>query len=125
MLGWLAQSCGWQPTVLSCPLSLLNHVENHHVDIILTDLNMPKLNGIQLVTILRRMGWPGGVLFMTGNPAAITEQDRDGLQILQVLSKPLGVQDIEEALLATFSQVSENAHFRVVEGGSRLLQTIH
>ena len=69
-----------------------------HVDLVITDVQMPHMDGPTLVTTLRRESPDVAVLFMTG----YTERRLDGAALgtpaPRLLRKPFGLQDLFDAV---------------------------
>lgn len=66
-------------------LVLATRVGAHRIDLVLTDVDMPVLNGVQLVRRLRQLRDDLKFLYMTGHPdARVDELRNDGL----VIEKP-------------------------------------
>ena len=68
------------------------------VDLVLTDLTMPHLGGVELVQRVRAVRPDLPVVCMTGRIADILDADRDVLEGVVQLSKPFGLDELERAL---------------------------
>ncbi|MBE2254544.1 MAG: PAS domain S-box protein [Myxococcus sp.] len=73
-------------------------------DALITDVNMPFLGGVELVSRLASMGWNKPVLFITTEPEAPATVQRRG-ERQRVLSKPFS----RTELLTTVSQMLESS----------------
>jgi EAL domain-containing protein (putative c-di-GMP-specific phosphodiesterase class I) len=58
-------------------------------DVIVSDINMPGLSGIELVDVLRSYGSEIPVILVTGNPSIDTAQYAVELGVLQYITKPV------------------------------------
>lgn len=49
LLEEIAKENGYEPLTFSSPLDALKYAENNHIDLIITDFNMPKMDGLELL----------------------------------------------------------------------------
>ena len=66
--------------------------------LIFTDLGMPGMNGWELVRRVREVSEDIPVILMTGWGLEISEEDRMKARVSEVISKPLTIQTILEAV---------------------------
>jgi EAL domain-containing protein (putative c-di-GMP-specific phosphodiesterase class I) len=81
-----------------------------HFDVILTDLNMPQMDGIELMRHLAELRYRGGIILLTGEDAKLlhtanTLAEAHRLRLLGVLQKPVS----RSALAELLGQVEETA----------------
>ena len=76
----------------------LAFLEQTSVDLVLTDLYMPEMSGIELVEELRRRGCNAEVIFITAANDAPHIQDALRLGVVDYLIKPFRYERFEEAL---------------------------
>ena len=76
----------------------LAFLEKTRVDILLTDLYMPEMSGIELVTELRSRGCASAVIFITAANDAPHIQDALRLGAVDYLIKPFRYERFEEAM---------------------------
>lgn len=76
----------------------LAFLEKARVDILLTDLYMPEMSGIELVTELRSRGCASDVIFITAANDAPHIQDALRLGAVDYLIKPFRYERFEEAM---------------------------
>jgi CheY-like chemotaxis protein len=76
----------------------LSFLENHHVDILLTDFSMPQMNGVELVREVRKT-YPSLITFMiTAYAADYIQQYDSEAGIQEVLTKPLNIDRLNTLL---------------------------
>ena len=46
-------------------LEALSLIEKHHPDVIITDLKMPEMNGLELIRTLKENSYPGEILVLS------------------------------------------------------------
>ena len=79
-------------------LDALKYLNNHHVDIILTDVNMPNMDGYQLAKELRRLEFSLPVIALTANAMAEEKQRCINAGMNDCLSKPTTIAILRETL---------------------------
>ncbi|HRI83783.1 MAG TPA: response regulator [Opitutaceae bacterium] len=63
--------------------------EPHSFDFVITDHDMPVMNGVELVTALRSIGFRGRILVLSAALTPETEEAYAGLRVDCVLAKPV------------------------------------
>ena len=77
--------------------SALPYLEGHDVDVVLTDIYMPEMDGIETVAMLHRR-FPGvRVIAMSGKPATHMPVMEE-LGAVRVLKKPFSTEELFDAL---------------------------
>ena len=71
---------------------------DHNFDVILSDIRMPGMDGIQLLREVRGRDLHLPVVLMTGDPSLQTARDALELGALMYLSKPLDLNEVEAAI---------------------------
>ncbi|VVS91177.1 ABC transporter substrate binding protein [Desulfoluna spongiiphila] len=66
------------------------------VQLMLTDMTMPRMTGLQLVARVRDMGWPLPVLLCTGLKDAAQERTSKGLGVLGIVKKPVSMGELAD-----------------------------
>ncbi len=88
-------------------IEALERLKQGRYDVMVTDIKMPDLDGIQLLKKVRRQYPDMPVLFITGyaSPQMIGEAAPDGL-----LTKPFRIAHIEELIEETLARAKKNRH---------------
>ena len=87
--------------------------ENSNVDVIVLDVYMPDMDGIEFLRELKQCGFQGGVILMSGDPVILKTSKglgkMYGIDVWAALSKPFSAQSlmqvIEENLTPAQSQI--------------------
>lgn len=94
----LLEMDGYQVAAFSSPVAALAELRKDHIDLVITDLEMPDVHGLELVRAARSVGKP--VLVVTaysGSPAAAAASQ---LGALDVLAKPVEYEHLLAAVAA-------------------------
>ena len=83
-------------------LEALDLVESGTFDLLLTDIVMPEMDGIELAQRAQALDSPPRVMFITGF-AAVALQASDALPEAQLLSKPFHLKDLVRQVEALFA----------------------
>ena len=77
-------------------------------DVVITDINMPKMDGLTMVNKLREAGCVTAVILLTGYSEFEYAQRAIQLSVIGYLLKPLNVEDITEVLVTVEKRISKN-----------------
>lgn len=80
-------------------LDALKYIENHQVDIVLTDVNMPNMDGYELAKALRKLGFTLPIIALTANAMAEEKQRCIDAGMDDCLSKPTKISILRQALI--------------------------
>jgi two-component system response regulator (stage 0 sporulation protein F) len=82
---------GFKVTLASDGQESLEQMENDRFDLLITDINMPRLNGIEMLKRMKTAGRQEKVIVMTGKPNQLQEGVVDIPEVFSKLKKPFGV----------------------------------
>ena len=85
----------------------LDQLEVNIFDIVITDINMPRLDGIEMLKSMKKAGRKEKVIIMTGNPSDCRLADIETSQVITQLTKPFRVDDLLDVVIAAAAN-SEN-----------------
>jgi CheY-like chemotaxis protein len=75
-------------------------------DLILTDMTMPELNGIDLAAACRRAGFAGALILVTGRAETVSEALLSSAGINGMIAKPFTQEDVAREVLQALGQVA-------------------
>lgn len=73
---------------------------NEHIDLVITDLWMPVMNGVELIEALNAMDSPAEVIVLSGHIVSATTEKLRGLGVFKVLRKPINTPEFLAAVRA-------------------------
>ncbi|WP_195765131.1 hybrid sensor histidine kinase/response regulator [Enterobacter cloacae] len=103
------QLLGCHATLVSEGEEALQQLRQKRFDILLTDLSMPGMDGYTLAR-RARIGWPDlPIMAVTANATEQEYQDCEAAGMTRVLTKPLLLSELKEALMGVLGPLSEGA----------------
>jgi len=85
---------------------LLSEQHDGDIPLLLTDVIMPRLNGVQLAERLKAVRPDLEARFMSGYPLSKIKQEIDGAEDIALLVKPLSPPDLLDAVRAALDEVA-------------------
>ena len=79
----------------------LEYILNTNLDIILLDLNIPNINGIEILKVLKEKNLEKNVIVITGESEMLLNLIKNNLSVKQIFIKPFNYQD----LMHTFESI--------------------
>ncbi len=77
-------------------MEALDIIHNHHIDLVITDIRMPEMDGVQLAQMIRKQ-WPyTKIIFLTGHQDFSYAQTAVDLGVFRYILKPVLYDDIKE-----------------------------
>lgn len=108
-IGKIARRCGYDPIITNDPEDFLARVRSWHPTVVVIDLSLPDMSGMELLTLLGSAGCDAQVLIVSGHDRQSIESARQlgllsGLAMAGSLQKPLRV----DALRIIFESINES-----------------
>ncbi len=72
----------------ACGEEAIELVRTRHLDLVLMDFHMPRLDGLETIRRIRREGADAPAVLMTGRPKDVPRVDLARLRITTILAKP-------------------------------------
>ncbi len=87
------ENAGYSVVSVDCGVAALPHLESEHFDLLLSDIVMPEMDGIELAQHCGRISPNTKVMFITGFAAVTLRASREAPNA-KVLSKPFHLRDL-------------------------------
>ena len=87
------QNAGYDVVAVDRGTHALPHLQNEHFDLLLSDIVMPEMDGIELAQRCAEISPATKVMFITGFAAVTLKANREAPQV-KVLSKPFHLKDL-------------------------------
>ncbi len=78
----------------------LEKLAENRFDLVITDINMPRLDGVSMVKNMHQTGREEKIIIMTGNPSDQRLLDADLPKVVTRLDKPFGIEKFLDAVIA-------------------------
>jgi DNA-binding NtrC family response regulator len=85
---------GFKVTLAKDGQESLDKLKNRRFDLLITDIHMPRLNGIELLRKMKRARRKERVIIMTGKPVDQTVFGADTLPVFTQLDKPFEIESL-------------------------------
>ena len=105
LLSGQLHTIGYQVKTAQDGVDALNVLQRINADIILTDVNMPNMDGYLLTRTLRESGWTRPVIGVTANALADEKQNCLEAGMDACLSKPVTLQELGSTLAAYVERI--------------------
>ena len=89
---------GHRPRSAESADAALRELEKHSCDLVITDIRMPRMDGLELAALLRRLYPRTKLVIMTGHLLDLAGVDLDRLQISAFLGKPFTNAELRRAI---------------------------
>lgn len=76
----------------------LRRFEGTDIDLIIADLKLPHLNGLEMITEFRKMGYRGEVILISAYPDLLNPKTLSRLDIGHIFVKPLDLDALNDAI---------------------------
>ncbi len=90
----------------------LQRFEGAEIDLIIADLKLPHLNGLEMIDEFRKSGYNGEVILISAFPDLLDPDTLSRLQVGHIFVKPLDLDALNDAIAHLLS--SENAQSKAV-----------
>jgi len=99
---------GYKPIVAAGGKAALTVLASRHVDIIISDMNMPHMSGVDLLHAVRDRGYKIPFIIQSGSSSAETYRELEALGLFDFLLKPASFETIQAALSKAAAAVNKS-----------------
>jgi two-component system chemotaxis response regulator CheY len=100
LLSEALNSQGFEVSLAKDGQESLDKLENDHFDLVVTDINMPRLDGVAMLKSMKRTGRNEKVIIITGDPSDRRLYDTEMPNVVTRLFKPFGIANFLSAVLS-------------------------
>ena len=100
------ENAGYEVVAVACGTEALPYLAEQHFDLLLSDIVMPEMDGIELAQRCAELSPDTKVIFITGFAAVTLKATRETPHA-RVLSKPFHLKDLVMEVQRVFGQASE------------------
>jgi DNA-binding NtrC family response regulator len=97
----------------------LQLMRNRRFDLVITDIDMPRVNGLELLRRMKRAGRKEKVIIMSGNPLNQKDIKKEILPVITQLDKPFQMDTILEAVSTAFASRNKKSCATKVESNKK------
>lgn len=95
----MAKKLGYQVDFVESGIQAIERVRGQHYPLIVTDVNMPGLDGLALLECLRGLSPDSVTLLVTGDPAVeLPDPTAEDCSLAGIIHKPISFEELEAAL---------------------------
>ncbi|MFH1231148.1 MAG: response regulator [Planctomycetota bacterium] len=88
----------WTVNCFTSPSQALEYLKDHSVNLLLTDLHMPEMNGIELIKATRKFKPDLPIIVMFGTYDLSLLDELDNLKVSQQITKPFELKTLEQII---------------------------
>lgn len=94
----------------------LDQMENRRFDLLITDINMPCVDGIELLKRMKKAGRKERVIIMTGKPVSHRLLEGDIPPVFTQLNKPFPMNSLLEVVISALSRPAKSIRKKASTG---------
>ncbi|MFH1488139.1 MAG: response regulator [Pseudomonadota bacterium] len=95
---------GFRVTLAKDGKESLGQLRKHRFDLLITDINMPRLDGIELLKKMKKAGRMERVILMSGRPVDTATLEKDAPPIFTMLEKPFHIHDFLDVVTSALAK---------------------
>jgi DNA-binding NtrC family response regulator len=91
---------GYNVTLAVNGMDSLRQLGKRRFDLLITDINMPKLNGLELIRMMKKRGRREKVILISGEPVDHTSLNKESMPVFAQLKKPFRVDHLLNTVIS-------------------------
>ena len=80
------------------------HLKEKHVDLVITDYRMPKMDGLELIDWLHQFQRPVPIIFVSGDLSGSTREKAEQAGVYAIMEKPCSLAELSLVVEEVFSE---------------------
>ena len=118
VIGQQIEMAGMTVQVFYKPSSALRYLEHDFANLILLDVNMPEMNGFEMLTEIRRKGVETPVIFLTGNDNEVSRVKGLDIGGDDYITKPFSYSELMARIRAVLRRAETSGDLQVTKNVS-------
>ena len=91
---------GYSVTLAENGKDSLKQLRNHRFDLLITDVNMPQLSGLELIKMMKKKGRKEKVILISGEPVDDAFLSEDSMPVFAHLKKPFRMNQFLDTVIS-------------------------
>ncbi len=91
---------GYSVTLAENGMDSLQQLSKHRFDLLITDINMPKLNGLELIRMMKKRGRREKVILISGQPVDDNLLNKETMPVFAQLIKPFRMDHLLKTVIS-------------------------
>ena len=91
---------GYSVTLAKDGKDSLRQLRSRRFDLLITDINMPQLNGLELIRVMKKKGRKEKVILISGEPVDNTLFSEDSMPVFAHLKKPFRMNQFLDTVIS-------------------------
>jgi DNA-binding response OmpR family regulator len=108
LLSEVLSTSGFHVTLAKDGVDSLDQMRNHQFDLLITDVRMPGLNGLEVLKRMKEEGRNETVIVMTGDPIRHSQLGKDLQPVHTLLQKPFRIRSFLDVVNSALSRSAAN-----------------
>jgi len=101
---------GFVVEVFDSPVQAMRAAEDHKFDIVVTDLKMEGMDGMEVLSRVRQLNPAIRVIIITGYAQPETAEEAFKLGVFDFIPKPFRLEQLKEAILRAVKELEQENH---------------
>jgi DNA-binding NtrC family response regulator len=104
LLSEVLSTSGFNVTLAKDGADSLDQMRDRHFDLLITDVSMPRLTGLEVLKRMKEEGRSEKVIVMTGDPIRHSELGNDLQPVFTLLQKPFRIRSFLDVVYSALSR---------------------
>ena len=101
---------GFNVEVFDSPLPAMEAAEQHPFDIVVTDLKMAGMDGMEVLSRVKQLNSATRVIIITGYAQPETEEEAFEKDVFDFIPKPFRLEQLKESILKAVKELEQEDH---------------
>jgi DNA-binding NtrC family response regulator len=104
------EKMGFTVEVFDSPIPAMEAASNRPFDIVVTDLKMEEMDGMEVLTKVRQLNPKSRVIIITGYAQPETSEEAFKLGVFDFIPKPFRLEQLKDSILRALEELKQEEH---------------